>query len=121
MPDSKPPIENVPQCLRDRPQWVCWRFIERDGKRTKVPIDARTGRHASATDAATWTTFGAAHEAYLRSETLAGVGFVFAKDDPFAGVDIDRCLDDQGKFIWGREIVDEFSTYAEISPSGTAC
>lgn len=118
MPEPKLPIENIPQCLRDLPQWVCWRYVERGGKRTKVPIDARTGRSASATDAATWATFEVAHEAYLRAEHLAGVGFVFTKDDPFAGIDLDRCLDEQGEFIWGKNIVDEFSTYAEVSPSG---
>lgn len=118
MSDPKPPIENVPQCLRDLPQWVCWRYVERDGKRTKAPIDARTGRSASATDPATWAPFDVAHEAYLRSENLAGVGFVFTKDDPFVGIDLDRCLDEHGGFIWGRDIVDEFSTYAEVSPSG---
>jgi hypothetical protein len=118
MSDPKPPIENVPQCLCDRPQWVCWRYVERDGRRTKVPIDAHTGRSASATDRATWATFEVAHEAYLRSDNLAGIGFVFTKDDPFAGVDLDRCLDEQGEFIWGKDVVDEFSTYGEVSPSG---
>jgi hypothetical protein len=118
MSDLKSPIENVPQCLRDLPQWICWRYVERDGKRTKIPIDACTGRSASATDPATWTTFEAAHEAYLRAAHLAGVGFVFTKNDPFAGIDLDRCLNEQGEFSWARDIVDEFSTYAEVSPSG---
>lgn len=114
----KPPIENVPQCLRDLPQWVCWRYVERHGKRTKVPINARTGRNASAVDAATWTTFEAAHEAYLRADSLAGIGFVLTKDDPFAGVDLDRCLDESGKLIWGQDIIEQLDTYTEISPSG---
>lgn len=114
----KPLIENVPQCLRDVPQWVCWRYVERDRRRTKVPIDARTGRNASAMDAATWTAFETAHEALLLSEKLDGIGFVLTRDDPFAGVDLDRCLDEQCEFTWGREIVDELATYTEVSPSG---
>lgn len=71
MSDLKPPIENVPQCLRDVPQWVCWRYVERHGKRTKVPIDARTGRNASAVEASTWAPFEMAHEAFLRADSLA--------------------------------------------------
>ena len=46
-----------PACLRDRPQWVAWRYIERDGKPTKAPVNALTGGLADSTDAATWTTF----------------------------------------------------------------
>ena len=28
-------------CLRDRPQWVCWGYIDRDGKATKCPVNPR--------------------------------------------------------------------------------
>lgn len=108
----------MPQCLRDLAQWVCWKSVARDGKRTKVPVDAKSGRNASATDAATWATFETAHESYLRSESLAGIGFVFTEDDPFVGVDLDRCLDANSEFVWGQDIVDALATYAEVSPSG---
>ena len=80
MPNTALPVEQIPQCLRDRPQWDCWKYVERDGRQTKVPVNARSGRNASATDPQTWTTFQAAHDAYLRSDQLAGVGFVFTKD-----------------------------------------
>lgn len=112
------PIENVPPCLRERPQWVCWKYVERDGKRTKVPINARFGWNASATDPQTWTTFEVALAAYERSEQLAGVGFVFTKDDPFAGLDLDNCLNAAGELTWGQDIIDELATYTEVSPSG---
>jgi hypothetical protein len=118
MSNAALPVENIPQCLRDLPQWVCWRYVERDGKKTKVPVCVASGLNASSTDSATWTTFDAAHEAYQRSSHLVGVGFVFTKDAPFAGVDLDRCLDEQGNFLWGQEIVEQLATYTEVSPSG---
>lgn len=118
MPNTALPVETIPTCLRDRPQWVCWKYTQRSGKQTKVPINARYGWNASATDPQTWSTFQAAHEAYLKNDKLAGVGFVFTKDDPYAGVDMDRCLDDDGNFVWGREIVEQLTTYTEVSPSG---
>lgn len=118
MPNTALPAEQIPQCLRDRPQCVCWKYVERDGRQTKVPVNARTGRNASATDPQTWATFQAAHDAYLRSAQLAGVGFVFTKDDPFAGVDLDNCLDEQGGFTWGEDLVARLATYTEVSQSG---
>ncbi len=30
---------NAPHRLRERPQWVCWKYIQRAGKATKCPID----------------------------------------------------------------------------------
>ena len=49
---------NIPQELKDRPQWVLWRYETRDGKPTKVPYSATTGRRAAVDTPATWATFG---------------------------------------------------------------
>ena len=48
-----------------------------------------------------------------------GVGFVFSESDPYAGVDLDDCIDQKNEL--GRtahEIVASFDTYTEVSPSG---
>ncbi len=110
----------VPECLRERRQWVCWKYIDRDGKQTKPPINAKTGRKASSTDPATWATFDQAIAACDRYPDLAGVGFVFAPDDPFAGIDLDNCLDPTTGEIkpWARRFLDQLDSYSEISPSG---
>jgi len=118
MANAALPVDQIPQCLRDREQWVCWKSIERDGKRTKKPLDAKTGLPASATDARTWSPFPTAYRAYRHNAGITGVGYVFAADDPFAGVDVDNCLDAAGNFTWGREIVESLATYTEVSPSG---
>lgn len=110
---------SVPACLRERAQWVCWEYVERDGRWTKCPISPTKGGRASSTDAATWGTFDQAVAA-CQAAGLEGVGFVFSADDPFAGVDLDKCIDPttgQPK-VWAQAILDRFDSYSEISPSG---
>lgn len=109
----------VPACLRERAQWVCWEYVERDGKPTKCPISPTKGGKASSTDPATWGSFEQAVAA-CQAAGLEGVGFVFSADDPFAGVDLDKCIDPttgQPK-PWARTILDRLDGYSEISPSG---
>jgi putative DNA primase/helicase len=52
---------------------------------------------------------------------LSGVGFVFAEDDPFAGIDLDHCRDSETGAVapWAQKIVDALDSYTEVSPSGT--
>ena len=109
----------VPSCLRERAQWVCWSYIERGGKTTKCPISPIKGGNASSTDPATWSTFEQAIAA-CQTAGLEGIGFVFSPDDPFAGIDLDNCLDAATgeEKPWTRPILDQLDSYSEISPSG---
>jgi putative DNA primase/helicase len=112
--------ENIPEPLTERPQWVCWRYEERDGKMTKVPY-TDTGWRASTTDLLTWTTCAMALAAYERGH-YDGIGFVFSSADPFVGIDLDDCRDpDSGDIApWAQKIIDRVQEgYIEISPSGT--
>jgi hypothetical protein len=113
-------IDNIPAELRDRPQWVLWKRIERDGKPTKVPFSA-AGRAASTVNPATWATFDDVVAAIRTDKSYSGVGYVFAKDDPFVGVDLDDCRDPASGTIkpWAEKLIAELDTYAEISPSKT--
>ena len=47
----------IPAALRERSQWVCWKYITRGGKQTKCPVNARGGGRADSTDPATWASF----------------------------------------------------------------
>jgi len=112
----------VPACLRNRPQWVCWRYVERDGKATKCPLnpnDASKLTMADATDPATWSTFETAVDVWQRHKPIAGVGFVFTPDDPYCGIDLDNCIDtDSGQpKPWARELIEALASYTEVSPS----
>ena len=44
---DSPSVENIPAQLTERPQWVCWRLEQRQGKTTKVPYTPGTLRRAS--------------------------------------------------------------------------
>src|SRR5690606_3258575 len=104
-----------------RDQWVCWRYVTRNGKPTKKPFNARTGAAADSTNPETWSAFEEAVGTYERDKHFAGIGYVFSKDDPYCGVDLDKCLDAETGEIkpWGLEFIELLASYTEISPSGT--
>lgn len=109
--------DNIPQELKQLEQWVCWRYVTRDGKRTKLPVSAKTGAAASSTDPSTWSSFGDATLA-LEWSHHDGIGFVFTKADPFFMVDLDDARDLDVTEKWAAEIVDRFPVYWEVSASG---
>lgn len=78
------------------------------------------GRLASSTDPATWLTYDEA-VALASRERLAGIGFVFAPSDPYTGIDLDKCRDAATGAIqpWAQRLIERFSSYTEVSPSGT--
>ncbi len=110
----------IPKELQQRKQWICWRYEQHPGrsKPTKIPYNPLTGYRASSTDASTWTDFETAKACAGR---YSGIGFVFTKDDPYVGIDLDHVLDKNGEFIQkdAREIFEKCNSYTEISPSGT--
>jgi hypothetical protein len=112
-------LDRIPVSLRTCPQWVGWRYITRGGKQTKAPVSPLGSGLADSTSADTWGTFDQAVAACQTDNTLAGIGFVFTADDPYCGVDLDNCIDDQGKLKpWAEVFVCQLNSYCEISPSG---
>ncbi|MFD1648038.1 hypothetical protein [Haloarchaeobius litoreus] len=112
--------EAIPEALRSREQWVCWRVKKRDGKDTKVPVIPDDGGFASATDEETWRSFQTAVE-YASTGEADGIGFVFTEDDPFVGVDLDDCRDPETGVPSedAQDIVVSLESFTEVSPSGT--
>ena len=115
-------LENIPEPLRRRPQWVVWKLEKRDDKSTKVPYRAAGGvGRASSTDLMTWCTFEEAIQA-LQGGRYDGIGFVFCSADPFVGVDLDDCRNPETGEIaeWAQKIIDSFTDVVllEASPSG---
>ena len=110
----------APDDLTERDQWLLWRHEARDGKPTKIPYSVR-GYRASSTEPRDWASFEVALSAWRKNpHGYTGLGFVFTRADPFAGIDLDDSLDAEGNVApWARGIVERFSdTYMEISPSG---
>jgi primase-polymerase (primpol)-like protein len=106
--------------LAERPQWVAWRWESKDGRLTKVPCSPRVAGHANVTDPTDWVSYEEA-KGFQIENGLAGVGYVFSGDDPYTGVDLDRCRDPQtGKVdLWADRIIRQLDSYTEVSPSGT--
>lgn len=96
----------IPPTLTKYAQWVNWK---KDGAK-KVPIDPKTQGPASVTDPSTWGKY----------QDLRGrnVGFVFTKNDPFVGIDIDNCFKDRKLVPGALKIVKLLNSYTELSPSG---
>jgi len=109
--------ETIPEELKARPQWVVWRTV--GDKPDKVPYSVRSSRRASSTDLLTWSTFQDALKAYENGD-YAGLGFVFSSADPYTGIDLDNCVDENGEIaLWALEIARYFDSYTELSATGS--
>lgn len=108
----------IPDDLKELPQWVLWKYATRSGKPTKVPLQI-SGTLAESNNPATWCSFDEALAAH-RHGGFAGVGFMFSPNDPYAGLDLDSCLNADGTLKpWAARLIGKFSdTYMEVSPSG---
>lgn len=120
-------FDNIPDELKQFNQWVVWQYEDgENGKPTKVPYNARTGRLADVTNSADWSAF---HEAVNACPQWSGIGFALSSNDPFAFIDLDdpyeRLADGSLKYdnpgeIYERQqmVYQSFDSYAELSPSG---
>jgi hypothetical protein len=111
--------DSLPSELKAVRHWVGFRLLQRRGKVTKVPIDPKTGRKASSTNPSTWVPFDDAWD-FHQAGRADGVGFVFADDDPFSGIDLDNCLNPQtGELTpFAADVVRKADSYTEISLLG---
>jgi hypothetical protein len=110
-------VETIPAPLKAHKQWAAFRYRFRDGTWTKVP-EQPSGKNARTNDPSTWSTFDDALATYEADPTLDGIGYIFAEDDPYCGVDIDKIKNDPERLDWALGIVKRFGTYTEWSVSG---
>lgn len=107
-------INILTQTFGSQKRWVNYRFETVDGKITKVPYSV-TGRKASTTDSATWSTY---EEAVCISDKT---GIIFLPDQKLLGIDVDHCLKDGVLMHEQTEVISNLirqaDTYTEISPS----
>ena len=106
---------NLPQVLKDKPQFCCWKYEERSGRKTKVPYNPVTGKRAKADKRSTFKDFSSAVAAVSNYD---GIGFLVGND--ICVIDLDDCFDSSGKLKpIAQSIVEAFSgCYMEHSPSG---
>ena len=82
--------KNVPRDLKSIKSWVAWKAMQEDGKKSKVPIDPRTGKKASVINPNNWGSFREALKR-CRIDNLDGVGIVLTLDKKIVGIDLDGC------------------------------
>ena len=102
--------------LKSKKNWVTWKREDRNGKVTKVPYDARTGKKASCNDTNTWCSYEKAMSA-VKKYGYDGIGFELGGSQCVA-IDIDHCFKGGKLTPFAQNIVNECNTYTEISPSG---
>lgn len=112
--------ENIPQELKGLKCWVGYRLVPREnGKYDKVPINPYTGGGAMPNNPTTWATFREAVEAVGKYK-LSGIGFMFSKEDPYIGIDIDNCIGSNGDLSeQAKDIINLINSYTEKSVSGS--
>lgn len=105
----------IPRVLKEYSQWVVWKYMKRNGRIVKMPYDPKSGRAAKVNDSLTWASYMDACQVVSRYD---GLGFVFTQEDPFVGIDLDNCIDDDGNIsIEAMELLDSCDSYSEKSPS----
>lgn len=118
-------LDRVPAALRERPQWLVWRFEEKPGakKPAKMPyyLDGgrRVGKQGDEADRARLATFEVARAA-VESGQASGLGFAFLPGDGLIGIDLDGVIDPETGALQARAggIIQACASFTELSPSG---
>ena len=118
-------VDRIPAALRERAQWLVWRFEQKDGepKPRKVPYYAngarRTGQQGSDDDRARLVPFEHAYRA-VDAGKFSGLGFAFLPGDGLIGIDLDNVIDPETGEVQERAqgIIEACASFTEFSPSG---
>src|SRR5260370_13663859 len=108
--------------LQEYDHFVVWR---KTPENKKIPFDPTSKSLDRTDDPNTWGNLDQALKA-LRTGKYHGIGFVFAEDDPFTGIDIDHCVfrnqGTENSVPYTNEadkLISNFWSYTEYSPSKT--
>lgn len=120
-----PILETIPAEMATRHQWLAWKWEFVKDRWTKVPFSPNGGQRklggkASVTDPTTWASLADA-VGYYKHARMDGIGYAFADDDPYVGVDQDHCRDSQTGELqeWAARNVSRLDSYTEASVSRT--
>jgi putative DNA primase/helicase len=101
--------------LAGYPNFVVWRYALVDGQRKKPPFNPNTKQPARPTEPRSWGTLDTALRA-LATGKYQGIGFMLSHS-PFAGIDLDHCIEGGNIQPWAQKIIKALDTYTEYSPS----
>ncbi len=101
-------LMNIPEELKQLPQWVC--------RKKKIPFNPVTGAPAKAGQPNTWSKFEVAMNA-LDGSGYDGIGFEF-NNNGIGGIDLDKVIAEDGTVSpEAAEIIEMLDSYTEYSPS----
>ena len=103
----------LPDILRKDGLFCCWRYEERNGRKTKVPYQPDTGLGAKSNDPSSFVSYDIA----VQAKGYDGIGLgIF---NGICAIDLDNCVTDSGYYTGvAAEIVTLMHSYTEYSPSG---
>ena len=93
--------------------FCCWRYEDRNGRRTKVPYQPDTGQGAKSNNPRSFVSYDTA----VQAKGYDGIGIgIF---NGICAIDLDNCVTDSGYYTeTAAEIVHLMHSYTEYSPSG---
>jgi primase-polymerase (primpol)-like protein len=56
-PESGIAPDCIPDELKSRDRWVCWRYEDRDGTPVKIPIELQIDNPAGTSNSVSWVSF----------------------------------------------------------------
>lgn len=109
-------IVNIPQSLRKDGKFCVWKYMDRDGHKTKCPFDPHTGHFGASNDPKAFSSFSHAH-LVLERYSYDGLGVGIFGD--ICAIDLDDCITADGKLSEkAKDIISHMHSYTELSPSG---
>ncbi|MCS5659451.1 MAG: phage/plasmid primase, P4 family, partial [Dehalococcoidia bacterium] len=109
---------NIPDELKSE-SFMLWRYEERNGRKTKPPLNPDTGLRGDVTDPSQWTDYenalGVHQSGRFRTN---GISVVVHPASELVGLDLDHCVTDGVLSKEAQEILEGVCSYSEISPSG---
>lgn len=113
----KEKYSSVPNSIRSVRRWVCYKLEPREGKITKIPINAMSGKFAKVDDKLTWTDFDTA---IMGCEKYGCNGIGFVLGNGIFGVDLDNHgeMSDEEFNELADEFINALDSYTEYSQSG---
>lgn len=103
----------LPDSIIQNGLFCCWKYEERNGRKTKVPYQPETGLGAKSNDPSSFVPYKTA----VQASGYDGIGIgIF---NGICAIDLDNCVSDSGYYTQtAAEIVALMHSYTEYSPSG---
>jgi len=103
----------LPDSIIQNGLFCCWKYEERNGRKTKVPYQPQTGLGAKSNDPSSFVPYKTA----VQASGYDGIGIgIF---NGICAIDLDNCVSDSGYYTQtAAEIVALMHSYTEYSPSG---